>query len=200
MTKSQIRSVQREQRDKITSEEQLLLSRTVREKLFETEAYKYCKRVFTFVSFGSEIDTRQLIRDSFVSGKEVFIPRVESHGMEFYRIHDLQGLVPSKFGVLEPISENDKRFYIPMADMNFSNNASNPENLMLLPGLAFDLRGNRIGYGAGYYDKYLAEGRSAQFYKVALAYDFQILEEIPTDEFDIKADVIITPTKNISCS
>ena len=71
---------------------------------------------------------------------------------------------------------------------------------MLLPGLAFDPEGNRIGYGAGYYDRYLAKYPKDYFLKIALAYDFQILKQIKGNEHDVKADMIITPNQIIKCS
>jgi 5-formyltetrahydrofolate cyclo-ligase len=79
------------------------------------------------------------------------------------------------------------------------NSADKETLLMLLPGLAFDLGGNRIGYGAGYYDRYLSKHQKDHFLKVALAYDFQVYDHLEADEFDIRADLILTPTRLISC-
>jgi 5-formyltetrahydrofolate cyclo-ligase len=218
MTKSEIRNDQKELRDRLTAEEHMILGSALLDKLLETEEYQNCSKVLTYLSFRSEVDTYDIIQYSIKLGKEVFIPKVEAKGLEFYRINHLEGLIQSKFGVLEPNSEEAERYYRddsvsaennPEVDNIRSNNLerSNPDekrdpkyrDLMLLPGLAFDFRGNRIGYGAGYYDKYLATHRSESFYKIALAYDFQVVDRIPADEYDIRVDKIITPTRIITC-
>jgi 5-formyltetrahydrofolate cyclo-ligase len=193
MTKNEIRDNQKELRNKLSGEEQKVLSTAIWERLYETQAYQSCRRLLTFVSFQSEVDTREIIRHSIRSGKTVYIPRVEAHGLEFYRIAGLEGLLPGSFGVLEPQPAEADR-YVPDGKDRIRGDI---DNLMLLPGLAFDTRGNRIGYGAGYYDRYLSVHPPAEFYKVAVAYDFQIFENIPSEPFDIKSDLIITPTRLI---
>lgn len=208
MTKNQIRSTLKELRNNLSSEEQQKLSMTLRDKLFQSEVYRQCDKLFTFVSFQSEVDTKELIRQSLRMGKKVYIPRVEKKNMKFYEILNLDNLIPSKYGVLEPPADEEK-CYIPnkydaMSEdtINYNSNheRSHSINLMLLPGLAFDLKGNRIGYGAGYYDRYFAANPEIDFHKLAIAYDFQVLEEIPADEFDIRAEAIITPTRFIECN
>lgn len=208
MTKNQIRINFKELRNNLTPEEQSKLSSDIREKLFLTESYRKCKKLFTFVSFQSEVDTQEIIRQALRMGKQVYIPRVEGKAMNFYEISDLKDLLPSQYGVLEPADDETKRY---LSDMDKSISTREPFcnpyniinvnniNLMLLPGLAFDRKGNRIGYGAGYYDRYLVTHPEANFYKLAVAYDFQALEEIPSEEFDIKVDAIITPTRFIEC-
>lgn len=195
MTKNEIRTYQRNQRNTLTIQELTILGTEIRNRLFETKAYRSCKRLFTFVSFQSEVDTQEIIKQAIKTGREVYIPRVEAHGLEFYRITGLEGLLPSKFGVLEPQQLEADRFDLDKA----VGNRADIINLMLLPGLAFDIEGNRIGYGAGYYDRYLASHNPSGFHKIAVAYDFQVLEHIPAEPFDIKADVIITPTRYIEC-
>jgi 5-formyltetrahydrofolate cyclo-ligase len=213
MTKNQIREFQKEQRDRLTQEEQKAFSKDIRQWLFDTAEYRSCVRIFTFISFRSEVDTYEIIEPSLKNGKKVYVPRVEPQGMEFYEITGLTGLVPSKFGVPEPPAEEDRKFILQKeqitaekpdytdTDMNSPEEYEKAgvykfkENLMLLPGLAFDRSGNRIGYGAGYYDRYLSSHSEADFYKAALAYGFQMMDNLPVDEYDIKADAIITPDK-----
>lgn len=196
MTKSQIRNIMKEERNKLSVKEQKDLSKAILIKLLNSSAYQYCDYLFSFVSFQKEVNTHEIIRQSLKEGKIVYVPRVELHGMEFYEIINLDNLVPSKFGVPEPVSEGNRPYKGSLRIA--SHNDFNPY-IMLLPGLAFDSTGNRIGYGAGYYDKYLSNYPKEHFYKIALAYDFQVLKEIPADELDIKADMIITPTKVIEC-
>ena len=192
MTKKEIRSYQKELRDKLTGEEQQNLSNSIRQRLFESKEYLDCKRLFTFVSFRSEVDTIQIIQNALMDGKSVYIPKVEDDILEFYEIKSMNHLHPSKFGVLEPVGEEEYR-YIPVQD-------NRQDNLILLPGLAFDSLGNRIGYGGGFYDKYLSSHPEAEFYKVALAYDFQLMDKIPSEKFDRKADAVLTPSQRIICN
>ncbi|HWT73293.1 MAG TPA: 5-formyltetrahydrofolate cyclo-ligase [Mobilitalea sp.] len=203
MTKTQIRYSQKELRSKLTIEEHNSLSKAIRERLFQTEAYRSSENLLIFVSFQSEVDTHELIRLSLRDGKKVYIPRVEAGGMEFYQIHDLEGLVPSNYGVLEPPSGVDDKFkFIHQKDLMQANQLEHNlqyRNLMILPGLAFDKNGNRIGYGAGYYDRYFAAHPDIPFYKTAIGFDFQIIDQIPAEDYDRKADIIITPTRIIPC-
>ncbi len=193
MTKGEIRTYQKKRRSELSEEQRHFFDEDILHQLQEMEGFKNCKRIFTYVSFESEIDTLSIIKEAFLLGKQVYIPKVEAHGIEFYEIKSLEGLHRSSYGILEPIGSKEHRF------ASLSTSKGLVENLMLLPGLAFDLSGNRIGYGAGYYDKYLALQPSDTFHKVALAYDFQVIERVPAEEFDICADVIITPTSIYQC-
>lgn len=195
MPKNQLRSKLRELRNQLTAEQQSEYSSAIRESLFQTEVYRNCNRLFTFLSFQTEVETGHIIAKSMELGKKIYLPRVEGDLMEFYRVNSLEGLIPSKFGVLEPPASEQMKYI----SQNSHPYGLKNENLMLLPGLAFDLKGNRIGYGADYYDRYLADHVPLDFCKVALAYDFQVLDEIPTEEYDIAADLIITPTRIIQC-
>lgn len=208
MTRSEIRSYQKELRDKLSDSDRQAMSAAITERLMQTEEYRNCTRLFSYVSFRSEVDTRELLHHAMVSRKEVFIPRVEPQGMEFYRTRQLEGLIISSYGIPEPPASEEDRFRPEnlsettnmtsgnmVSHRNEVSHLNNPvRNLMLLPGLAFDPEGNRIGYGAGYYDKYLGFYGAEAFYKIALAFDFQVLDRIEAMEHDIKADMIITPT------
>ena len=196
MTKAEIRNMQKELRKGLSIEELEYRSNCIWERLINTIAYQNCTNLFTFVSLADEVNTHSIIIDSINRKKRVYVPRVEARRMEFYQITNLDHLTLSKFGILEPEGCDENRFVIDY-NPNILNEGKDPEkqyqNLLLLPGLAFDLKGNRIGYGAGYYDKYLASYPEDTFYKIALAFEFQLMEEIPSEEYDRKADAIITP-------
>lgn len=192
MMKTQIREQMKEIRNKLSNDELLRMSRMIQEQLVSTEAYQLSSKVFIFVSFGNEVDTRMIIERALADQKKVYVPRVEKHGLEFYEIHNLDGLVPSKFGVPEP-EPNVALKYVP------SENELKEHHLMIMPGLAFDASGNRIGYGAGYYDRYLNRFPSNHFIKMAVAFDFQIIDSIPANAFDVSMDAIVLPNKIISC-
>lgn len=193
MTKSEIRIDQKKRRDELTKEQRHLFDESILSKLLGTKEYQDCKRLFTYISFQAEINTLPIIAQAFLQGKQVYVPKVEAHGMEFYEISSMEGLQRSNYGILEPIGCKESR-YVPL-----SNSPNQKDNIMLLPGLAFDSTGNRIGYGAGYYDRYLNLHPKDTFYKIALAYDFQMIERVPAKEFDVRADAIITPTTIHSC-
>jgi len=132
--------------------------------------------------------------------------------MDFYEIYNTNAFILSKFGILEPMNEEKNRYkgteeiingnsitnYQDLQENEHENNQR--LKLMLLPGLAFDPYGNRIGYGAGFYDSYLRKHLKDNFFKIALAYDFQILGLINTKDHDVRADMIITPSKIIQCN
>lgn len=194
ITKSEIRSTHLAIRNNMSDEEKLTEDKKIQEKLYNSLFYQKCNNLFSFVSFKSEIDTHDIIKQSLASGKKVYIPRVEKHGMEFYHIYNLDGLIPSKFGVPEPTQDPDNLF----SQDTVSDNMAAYNNIMIVPGLAFDYQGNRIGYGAGYYDKYLHVHKNVNFYKVALAYDFQLIDKINAEAHDIGVDMIITPSRIIN--
>ncbi|HKL99282.1 MAG TPA: 5-formyltetrahydrofolate cyclo-ligase [Mobilitalea sp.] len=196
MTKAEIRSNMKTRRNTLSEEEVVIQCKQVQDKLFSLLYYQKCPVLLTYLSFQAEIDTTTIIRDAlssrFIDRKKVYIPRVEKNGMDFYRITSLNDLKASKFGVLEPQDSNQNCF--------IDSGDDKQPKLMLLPGLAFDYKGNRVGFGAGYYDRYLAKHQKDGFIKVALAYDFQILDKIDCEDHDIKADMVITPERIIHCN
>ena len=194
MTKDEIRIHQKQLRDHQPKLEQIANSQAIQQRLFETKVYQHCKTIFTFVSFRSEVDTKNIIQKAFVDQKKVMVPKVESQTMDFYEIKSLEELTPNKMGILEPRGDFNTCYRPLTLELDQS------EKLMLLPGLAFDLSGNRIGYGGGYYDRYLSQYKETNFYKVALAYDFQVMEQVVSQEYDIKADLILTPSSYIDCN
>jgi 5-formyltetrahydrofolate cyclo-ligase len=185
----------KEIRSNISAEDHKAYDDAIRQKFLRTEEYQKCQKLFCFISFGTELNTEDIIFQALRDNKQVYVPRVEEERrMEFYRIDGLKNLIPSRFGVLEPMPEEERRY----PENSFKDASS--INLMLLPGLAFDSMGNRIGYGAGYYDRYLTRYPNEHFYKIAACYDFQLMEHITAYEYDIIADAVITPTKCLLCS
>lgn len=191
MTKSEMRKIILEQRKTMTENELKTQSAAIAKRLIESDYYKECSTILTYVSFHPEVDTIDIIEDAWNEGKSVYVPKVVGKELIFYEIHDFVSLTRSKFGILEPI-EGVHLEYVSKASDKVG-------KLMLLPGLAFDSSGNRIGYGAGYYDRFLFQHIEDGFTKIALAYSFQLQNQIPTDENDIKTDFIITPNKVYDC-
>lgn len=134
--------------------------------------------VYPFVSTGTEIDTLEIIRHLLAEGKQrIGVPRVTGEHMEFMEIHSLTDLRPGAMNILEPVE----------GDIMEAG-----DGLILMPGLAFDRLGNRLGYGAGYYDQYLERYDTDRLYKVGYAFDFQVIDTIEAEEHDRKIDCIVT--------
>ena len=150
----------------------------IRRRLLASDAYRRCETLFCYVSFRNEVDTHCIIEQALADGKKVAVPRVEGSDMHFYSIASLAELRKSSYGILEP-GEGARRAV--------------PENgdLMLVPAAAFDTCGYRIGYGGGYYDKYL-DGYP-DLHTIGLAYDFQMLDRLPIDDYDRSVTEVICP-------
>jgi len=169
-----------EKRDSITIDIKKEWDERILKKLIDNKSYKDSLVLFTFVSFGSEVDTQKIISYALNDGKIVYVPKIKSKdkGIEIFTINTLSNLKPGYFNILEPL-EN-----CPVGNIK-------DIDLILMPGIAFDRNGGRIGYGAEFYDRFLTSINS-DVPKLALAYQFQILDEVPITEFDVKIDGIIS--------
>jgi 5-formyltetrahydrofolate cyclo-ligase len=149
-------------------------------KLINSEFYKNSKVIFAFVSFKSEVDTHEIIKRAIMDKKIICVPKIRSKakGIEIFRINSMAELSVGYHGILEPI---DNCIAVNSEDLD----------LILMPGAAFDRQGGRLGYGMGYYDRFLANMNS-YVDKIALAYDFQVLEKVPMEERDVRINGIIT--------
>lgn len=149
-------------------------------RFISSEFYKKAVTIFAFVSFKSEVDTHRIIKYATEDGKTIYVPKIQSKekGIEIFKIEGFDQLKKGYFGILEPVED-----CVP-ADKNTI-------DLILMPGVAFDRLGGRLGYGAGFYDRFLS-GMDKKANKIALAYHFQILNRIPVDKYDIPIDGVIT--------
>lgn len=147
------------------------------------DAVKEYKNIFTYISYGSEVDTVNFIEYLFDSGKNVYVPKcnVDKCEMAPVRITSFDNLQKNQYGILEPVN-NDI--------------CDNKIDAIIFPGLVFDINGNRIGYGKGYYDRFFASLNYCPS-KIAVCYDFQILDSIPSDNNDVKMDRIITENRMV---
>lgn len=174
-------------RDCLNIEEKKLMDKTIKEYLINLEVFKNAKNIFIYISYGSEIDTYSYIKEFLNMDKNIYVPKTDMREriMEAVKIEYLENLKKSKYGILEPDS--------------FENKIDKDKiDLVILPGVVFDRRGGRIGYGGGYYDKYLKD-MNKDIPKIALCYEFQLIDEVPSEPHDIKADFIITENKVIIC-
>ena len=168
-------------RDKLDCMEKAIKDKKIIEKLKDTKEYKEAKGIFVYIGFGSEINTKILIEDALKDGKEVYVPKVIKKEMVFIKINSLENLVTSSYGILEPVGDK--------SNFNVDN-----LGLIVMPGLAFDKQGNRLGYGGGYYDRFLSNIKDKRN-KIVLAYNLQIVDNIEAEEHDIKVDYIITNSR-----
>lgn len=149
--------------------------------------YQQAKVVLAYLSFGAEVDTREIIRNAWTCGKTVALPRcIPGRRMTWHAVETFEGLVRSKFGVDEPADDP-----ITQIDPN------QPDTLALVPGLTFDARGFRMGYGGGFYDTFLANFPGAS---LGLCRECQLSDAVPfLDEHDLPVQAIATETRLIRC-
>ena len=175
MDKSALRRFIGERKRRMSAAEIEARSAALAEKLFATEQYRRAESLYAYLSYNQEVRTEPIIRRAWADGKRVAVPKVVGADMRFIRLNDFARLRPNRFGILEPISDEA---------------VDDAGALVLMPGLAFDRRGNRAGYGGGYYDRYLAAHPGHP--TVALCYGFQLVERIDADDFDVPVDLVIS--------
>ncbi len=184
--KKDIRKKLLEKRNSLSTYEILERSNRILEKLKKLEKFEKASTLACYISFGSEVYTHGLIKE-YVGKKKVLVPVVSKEKKEIFLAHikSWRELESGTYGILEP----RKEFLRPVS--------YDEVEVIIVPGIAFDENGNRIGYGEGYFDKLLKKIHAV---KIAIAYDFQILKKIPNEKHDVKIDVIITEKRIIECS
>lgn len=182
MDKKDIRKSILYERNNLSDIEAIEKSKIIINKLISLEEFKNSKVVFVYMDFKNEVKTGEIINTLFRENKRVVVPWTDTVNTEIIptEIMDLErDLVNSSFGYLEPKREEERQVNIEEID------------LIIVPGVAFDKKLNRIGFGKGYYDRILKVKRK-DAHAIAIAYEFQVLDEIPQEEHDIKMDLIIT--------
>jgi len=174
--KQALRAKMREIRQTIPAISYTEKSVTIIKKLEQNTNYLKAKQVLVYLSTQEEVDTHQLVKDMLNSEKRVYAPKVKDGILVICQINKWNDLEKGSFDILEP-SSIIKEEHPKVMD------------LILVPGLAFDKAGNRLGYGGGFYDGLF---KNTQGYKIGLAFKEQILEKIPLEDHDIPVDLIIT--------
>lgn len=180
LTKSEIRKLYKEKRSALTLSQVEEMSSEIQYNIFSLPQYNDCKALFTFINYGKEVVTKNIIKDALKKGKNVAVPYMtgKPHEMVFLKIDGLDNLVENKYGILEPVFNEE----------DIVN--SDESTFIIVPALVLDNNKNRMGYGGGFYDKYLSENK--YLCSVGVAYDFQIVENVPTEENDVPLDIIVT--------
>lgn len=178
--KKELRETMIRDRDQLPETEREEFSRVITNCVLAQEEVKRAKGVFCFVGFGSEPDTQPLIRQLLADGKTVYVPKTEKGNpvMELAQIDSLDALEVDYYGILAPGKTDARR------------GAHTDVDVVIVPGVVFDKQGNRIGYGAGYYDRFLANDSS--LFKLAIGYSMQVIDAVPVDEHDIPVDAFVS--------
>jgi 5-formyltetrahydrofolate cyclo-ligase len=176
-------------RDALAPEERTQGSAKIMEQMLKLPCYQEADVILAYVSYRSEVDTFSLIRQALSDGKQVFAPKVEAKEMEFWQINSPDNLKSGYRGILEPEETKSYRAFLAKK--------KTVKTLMWMPGAAFDRAHHRIGYGGGFYDRYLdglaRENTEGTLTTVALAFDCQVIEKIPSEAHDCKPDLVLTP-------
>ena len=190
MDKRSIRQAVLVGREQISPAERIRMSEQITEMVRRQEAYRAAEDILCFVSYGSEVVTDDLIEQALREEKRVYVPSVTDAGsgaMEFVRITGLQELAEGYKGIREPVSGD---VYAPDCT---------GQALMILPGVAFDRQGHRIGYGGGFYDRYLERiHKICPMKTIAIGFQIQIVDWIEPGEYDMPYDVLITEREEIT--
>ena len=175
MDKKALRATIRQQKRAMTENEIVDKSQKLGELLMASDLYKNAKTFYGYLPYNQEVRTTPMLQQAMLDGKRVAVPKCYGDEMRFIYMDDLSKVEKGYAGIPEPIEDG------PFAD--------DPTALVLMPGLAFDAEGHRIGYGGGFYDKFLA--MEPDHPTIALCYDFQMLEYLETEEFDIPVDCVL---------
>ena len=185
LEKSDIRKTILNKRNSISQLDIINNSRIINNSVISTKEYQSSLSIGIYYSIGSEVKTFDIIKHSLENKKEIALPRViDSTKIQFFKIMEDKfekiKFTKGKYGIFEN---------------SMSTTIIDKIDLLIIPGIAFDLKGYRIGYGKGYYDRFLSLGKSKCI--MGLSYESQIINEIPNNEHDIPVDIIITEKKII---
>ena len=183
MDKEVLRADMLRRRRSLSPEEVVRMSRLAQQRLVSTALFAQVGSVALYHPIHKETATDTVFSAAVAQGKVVFFPRVEGETLRFVAVASLAQLVPGKFGVAEPCGD------LPVCDRV-------PE-MILVPGVVFDRRGHRLGYGRGYYDRYLGKC-PVEICKVGFSYSFQLCDLIPEDDHDQLMDVLVTDREIIT--
>ncbi|MGN0978460.1 MAG: 5-formyltetrahydrofolate cyclo-ligase [Faecousia sp.] len=175
MDKKELRRIIREKKRAMTPAEIESRSEKLAQLLYASEAYRNAKTIYGYLPYNQEVRTVPMLEQALRDGKRVAVPKVFGDEMKFLYLEDLTQVAKGYAGIPEPIADEPE--------------ARDKTALVLMPGLVFDPQGHRIGYGGGFYDKFLAAEPNHP--TLALCYDFQLLPELETEEHDVPVDTVL---------
>ena len=175
MAKKFLRQQIKEKKKAMTEAEIESASNVLAEKFYASAQYQNANTIYGYLPYNQEVRTVPILQRALSDGKRVAVPKVYGEEMKFIWINDLSAVSDGFPGIPEPVADG------PVAD--------DPTALVLMPGLAFDPQGHRIGYGGGFYDKFLAAEPNHP--TLALCYAFQMRDHLDTEEFDKNVDCVL---------
>ena len=175
MDKKALRKMIREKKQAMTMQEIEARSEKLTALFLQSEHYCNAKTVYGYLPYNQEVRTVPLLQQALRDGKRVAVPKCYGEEMRFIYLTDLSQVAPGYAGIPEPILDEPV--------------AAEEDALVLMPGVAFTAAGERIGYGGGFYDRFLSQEPNHP--TVALCYEFQMVESLPTAEFDIPVDLVL---------
>lgn len=175
MNKPELRQLVQRKKQAMSPEVIRRKSNALAELLYGTPQYQLARTIYCYASFNQEVYTVPIMLRALRDGKRVAVPRMTESGLRFIQIDTPDTLQPGKMGIPTPPAGGT-----PLDD---------PSALVLVPGLAFDIKGSRVGYGGGWYDRFLKE--EPVHPTVALCYDFQIFEQLPADDYDVPVQLVL---------
>jgi 5-formyltetrahydrofolate cyclo-ligase len=175
MNKKELRRTIRERKRSMTEAEIREKSEALAKLFVDSAEYRSARSIYGYLPYNQEVRTVPMLEQALLDGKRVAVPKCYGEEMRFIWMDDLSKVEKGYAGIPEPIADG------PVADDETA--------LVLMPGMAFDREGHRIGYGGGFYDKFLA--REQNHPKLALCYDFQMVDHLETEEFDIPVDKVL---------
>jgi 5-formyltetrahydrofolate cyclo-ligase len=183
MDKGAIRATMLQRRSTLLPDQVARLSHFAQQRLLASELFATSQGLALYSPVRNETATNKIFDVACRQGKKIYYPRVAGENLEFVQINSQAQLVSGPFGVLEPAAILRSSRQVP--------------ELILVPGIAFDRHGHRLGYGRGFYDRYLA-CCSDHIVRVGFAYSFQLCDALPVDAYDQPVDVLVTDTQTIT--
>lgn len=174
-TKEEIRKKILRKRSQIPKDEWQRSTDMISDVIISHKWFQEADNIYCYLDFNGETGTRSIIEEAWHCGKRVWVPKTEGQNMQFYAFHSYEDARPGIFGILEPRKEES---------------ADGAEGLVIVPGVAFDRERNRLGYGRGYYDRYLCVHQELR--TIAAAFSVQVIEHIPCEDNDIKPQILVT--------
>jgi len=178
LDKSSIRITFLNQRLLLSRAEVGAMSGEAQDQFLSLPTFQRATTLALYSPIRNEVETDKLLSVALAMGKQVYYPAASEEGMRFFRVRSLADLQVGRFGILEPVR-------------GLTEIASAQLELLLVPGVAFDRQGHRLGYGRGYFDRFLNDGCFTGL-SVGFGYDFQVLDKLPTDEHDQRVALLVT--------
>lgn len=185
--KDRLRKNIEKKRNTLSTSEVLEKSSRIKKRIFEIKLFRDAQTILFYVSYGNEVHTHDMIKESISMGKTVVVPKsvTKDHTLILSRLTNWNDLKVGAYNILEPKKESIKEVDIESID------------LIIVPGIVFDIHRNRIGHGKGYYDRLLKDSRNIP--SIGLAFEFQMIDNIESEKHDEKIDVIITEDRLMKC-